>query len=147
MNCLTLEGLWVPARYGIGKAYALFDCTHPPEHIEVTLPDVQDEAQLGLELHLCNGVTRTVRSEFHLELRKEVAVDENDLRQQLAKLANSNFNYTLLGLLPRATNRETATQMKDFMRMMTVSPLYEPDEQIRMEIVYHDGKEWQQFRE
>jgi hypothetical protein len=144
MNYLMLNGLWVPARLGIGKAYALFDCKNQYKDTEITLPDVQDLAETGLELELSKGVTKTVKSNLNLELRRWVSVDEPDLRTQLA---NFKFDYTLLGRLPRATNKDVAKEIKDVMNMMVSSLLFEAEEQIRMEIVYHDGHEWQQFRE
>lgn len=112
-----------------GKAYAFFDCTHPQEHIEVTLPDVQDEAH----------------TQLNLELRIGVSVDENDLRTEMPQ---SSFRYTLIGKLPDVSNHHTAEQMDKLMCMLQMNPfLYESEEVCRREIVYHDGREWQQFRE
>lgn len=111
-----------------GKVYALFDCKHPREHIDVTLPDVQDEAHTQLSL----------------ELRLGVSVDEDDLRTALPKCS---FGYTLVGKLPNATNLQTAEQMDKLMCMLQMNPfLYELDEVFRREIVYYDG-EWKSIED
>ncbi len=113
-----------------GKAYAFFDCRYPFEHIEATLPDMKDLAQVVLEL----------------ELRRGVAVDEEDLRALMKSLPPSkgNFGYTLVGRQANLTNEQAANEMKDLMVALASghSSLYEPAEPRRIEIVYHDGREW-----
>ncbi len=108
-----------------GKTYTLFDCKHSLADIREFLPD--------------NGA-----SGLELELREGVNVDEEDLKGLLANFPP--FQYTLRGRMRYATNKETAEEMKNIVNMIGPS-MFNPDERIRMEIVYHDGKEWQQFRE
>ena len=118
-----------------GTAYAFFKCTHPPEHITLTIPDVRDEigTPSELEISLLND-PRTLQTE------------DQTLKRFTEKAHAAGLNYLIEAKLPDKHNLETAAELGSIIGTLHKSTnLYEKGETFCGRVIYHDGKEWQEY--
>ncbi len=114
----------------MGEAYGFFDCSASKEQIKAELPDIRDDARTphSLELLLIEGP-------------ENLKGDERLMR--IAQLAvNARLKYVLHAKLPEEPNRRVSNELADIMNSLYRSPLCDPNEPFRAEVVHEENGEY-----
>ena len=119
-----------------GKAYCFIKCDKPIAQIEAIMPKIRKSALTPDKLEL--KVTEGINSINGDELLQDTVI--RDLQEE------GKCNYVFEANLQGATNKMTATELRDIFNQAYQSPLFEPKpEAFYGTIVYRNGNQYEQL--